>query len=1017
MNSNLEFIVENSKKQNVEKVKGQKNVELWSNGKIKYKSYKPKNHTMTFQVSTFENGVQEFIGKIDKNSGLCDNHGAIFNKNAEQIKRGSIHNGLLDGLGIKQAINPMQIEIGNFIDDRLYGLDCYILWKNGNLAYHGGMDRGLKHSKGRTYFSDGMPEFIGQFQYDLKHGLNCISYYESGNIKNQGEYRDGRFLEGKKVTFDTTNNKKYNFFSENKELQNFKPLTTQYDSGYNNSIKQILNPTPNENQLTLAKKPARPGSAIHFTKLTSFQNESSGANNRPGSAVHNTKLTSFQNENSRANVRPGSAVHITKITSFQNENTKLNTRPISALRANEDLIHFNIAETVNNLDQNSYYTEADVFKGKNQPMHLSNLEANKRPDSFRSMPGNNFKIKNQALKKVDFTQEDDYRKNPTIDRKNSTNDTKEIDFLNDHMVIGLNICDNSIDTDAKIVYDDEKLNSICTLNNQENRPLSFKSNVSKNQIKYKGVFTANMNNDKLKENQEFHQSKNTYSNFDNFSEDRITSNDNRIKSYTNIGVPKYKRYSNTYEFEKPPNYLAPSERAEAKKHNDAPLDPNKLWQFTKNGTKERSKVIKLKKDREASLLEENSILQKNHTVSKMSSTIKNGYEQVNKAYGGENNQNKNQNGWLKNKDYSSGWKKNAGFKPNLFKSESANQVKEKKGVRKENLLNNLNKPPKHNNSTASNIKKKYGYNQYKNQNDSMNKFNKQKSLPISENSYDMPSMQEAYNDNHLQKNDNSMYSNRRINGEYNAEKVVRFTNDVNLKENTGKNSNNKMDFDPYGLHNNNNMPRNTKDPIDNQDFNDFYNAKIYNVAEKQFFNKENNKVKNHNYSNSSSIQNRPYNAIQQKMQVYDRKNGTNMSKVTNATKETYANNNLKNKISDKFHILEDIKDLKKDEIQNNKEIANFLNTNDNRLHPLSKNLEQNQRFNTRKSKKKDLSSDSESEPDKDLLVDFDDPIAVQFHKMSERVRFGNEVRQNTYKPMQKDAKLRTVDINKIYKNK
>ena len=44
-------------------------------------------------------------------------------------------------------------------------------------------------------------------------------------------------------------------------------------------------------------------------------------------------------------------------------------------------------------------------------------------------------------------------------------------------------------------------------------------------------------------------------------------------------------------------------------------------------------------------------------------------------------------------------------------------------------------------------------------------------------------------------------------------------------------------FDPYGLYNN--IPKNNMDLYDNQDFDDFYNAKVYNHPDKQFFNKEN----------------------------------------------------------------------------------------------------------------------------------------------------------------------------------
>lgn len=991
MNSNVEFLVEN-KKNNHEKVKEEQNPNLWPNGKIKYKTYKPNYHSKSFQVSTFENGIQEYVGKIDIDSGICDKNGCIFSKDGLQVRRGSVHNNLLDGLGMKQSINPLQIEIGNFVDDKLFGLDCYIIWKNGNLAFHGGMDHGLKHNKGRVYYASGNLEFDGQFIYDKKHGNNCITYHEDGRIKHQGEWRDGKFLDGKKVTYDLTTNRKHNFFSDDKDLQNFKPLTSHYDSGYNNNIRQILNSNLNENQPSkqsiLAKKPARPGSAIHSTK----------------------------------------------ITSFQKENNKFNTRPTTALRGNEDLhltnnlIDFNIAETVHNLDQHSYFTEADVVKHKNLTVQLSNLDStnaqSKKPQSenYRNMSGTNFKIRNQPSKKVDFLIEDEFK-------KNTANDAKAIDFLNDPLIIGLNIKDSSLDDDTNMIYGDEKLNSNSILGTLENRAVSFKSNMNKNNVKYKDTFFVNNKKDKLKENQDYNVNKMNYSKFDTSSNvgyflDERSQNNNeaKIKSYTNIGIPKYKRNSRIYENDKPSTFLAPSERAEAKKNQEALQDPNKHWKFYQNGTKERSKVIKLKKDREASNFEESSILKHNGTTSKLSSNIKYGYDGFAKTYDKDYDINNKQQGWLKNMGYKAGWKK-AEEKPNLFKSSSINQMKDKKVVKKETLINNLNKKQKNSNFSMSHITKKYGHNQFRN--DNINRINKNNDN--SNDSYENSNMYDGLNMLQQHKNEYTLLVQPRQNDDnvvtnfmentknnHNTDRTVRFNEDVGSQENHVKN---KTMYDAHHPQKYN-KPKSHMDIYDDENFDEFYHIKGAHATEKQFFNKENSKIKSQIHPNSASRKNRPMSGIKKNMQHFDLKNNTNISKLKDQQKDIYVNSHLKNKINEKFHILDEIKDLKKDEIKANKEITNFLHTNDNGLHPLAKNLELNLRFNTKLKKKNDFSVDSNhSEIDKDLQVDYDDPISVQLHKVNERVRIGNEIRGHCYKPMEKAGLMKTVDINRIYGNK
>lgn len=126
---------------------------------------------------------------------MCDNKASVFSPCGAILKRGTIFNDSLHGLGMRQGPLPNQLELGNFIDDKLFGKNCYIFWTNTkNLAFAGEMNYGLKHNLGQSFFPNGQLQFDGNYLYGIEHGLNCISYNPDGSIKHSGEFKDGKFV-------------------------------------------------------------------------------------------------------------------------------------------------------------------------------------------------------------------------------------------------------------------------------------------------------------------------------------------------------------------------------------------------------------------------------------------------------------------------------------------------------------------------------------------------------------------------------------------------------------------------------------------------------------------------------------------------------------------------------------------------------------------------------------------------------------------------------------------------------
>ena len=114
-----------------------------------------------------------------------------------------------------------QIELGNFVDDKLFGQNCFIFWTHTkNLAFAGEMNYGLKHNHGISYYPNGNLEFDGTYLYGNAHGLNCVAYHPNGSIKHTGEYKDGKFVGNSRNSavhngnFNININQNNNFFMD-----------------------------------------------------------------------------------------------------------------------------------------------------------------------------------------------------------------------------------------------------------------------------------------------------------------------------------------------------------------------------------------------------------------------------------------------------------------------------------------------------------------------------------------------------------------------------------------------------------------------------------------------------------------------------------------------------------------------------------------------------------------------------------------------------------------------------------
>jgi hypothetical protein len=210
------------------------------------------------------NGLLEFIGQITTAREMCDNKASVFASDGQILKRGTIFNDLLHGLGMRRGPLPNQLEVGNFIDDKLFGQNCYIFWTHtNNLAFAGEMNFGLKHNLGQSYFANGKLEFQGNYLYGVEHGLNCVSYHPDGSIKHSGEFKDGKFVGNSRNSAVNHQNFNISMTQNNNYFVNEKCSDCSLKHTAGEQLCGGLDSTSfNTNPVESRKKITRPGSAM-----------------------------------------------------------------------------------------------------------------------------------------------------------------------------------------------------------------------------------------------------------------------------------------------------------------------------------------------------------------------------------------------------------------------------------------------------------------------------------------------------------------------------------------------------------------------------------------------------------------------------------------------------------------------------------------------------------------------------------------------------------------------------------
>lgn len=205
------------------------------NGKLKFKGHFINNHPFGKNVEIFDiNGGIIYKGEMAdgkkivgigkeyhtdgkslkfeggyKNDKYDGQNCKLFDKDGNMAYDGDMQNGLKEGKGKLFHRNNILYYKGKFVDDLAESNYGKLFDKDGNLIYEGRISNGKKNGSGIEYHSNGKLKYKGNFVHDEPDGENLSIFGENGEFVYEGLVKDGVFVDGWGRQYHTSGKLKY----------------------------------------------------------------------------------------------------------------------------------------------------------------------------------------------------------------------------------------------------------------------------------------------------------------------------------------------------------------------------------------------------------------------------------------------------------------------------------------------------------------------------------------------------------------------------------------------------------------------------------------------------------------------------------------------------------------------------------------------------------------------------------------------------------------------------------------